>query len=159
MPEELTIDKCVLLHCDSRGDDAETYCESSKAFIHYWKIKTTLFACLNGGIDKEYTQLSQAGQTWLVGVMIENRYARKKRCIKGAQRVDFREKKNVPLHDADFDYVDAASQSTSLLWLSNETNWQKDRYRRRIHGAFGVEIQNVNEYMNGVGAQGGAEAS
>lgn len=159
MPEELTVDKCVLLHCDSRGYGAERYCENGKAFIRYWSSNQSLFACLNSGIDREYMQLSETGQTWLAGVMIENRYARKKRCIFHPQRIDFQKKMKVPLHGEDFDYVDAASQSNTHLWLSNETNWQNTQYRWRIQVAFQVGIQNVNEYMNCVGNKGIVVAS
>ena len=76
-----------------------------------------------------------------------------------AQVLDFLKKEKVPLHGSDFDYVDAASQSNSLLWMSNETNWQNVQYRRRIQATFQVEIRNVNEYMNSVGTQGAAGAS
>ncbi len=65
----------------------------------------------------------------------------------------------MPLHGEDFDYVDAASQSDSLLWLSNEANWQNAQYRHHIRVAFRIEIRNVNEYMNGVAGNEGAEAS
>lgn len=144
---EVTVDKCVLVHCDSAAVDAQQYRASGLAFLEHWKAKPVLVACLNPGIRKEYSNLSKAGADWWRSVVGQSRYCDKKRQIREPQRDDFRRKKDIPLHGEDFDYVDAASQSTSLLWLSNETDWQKDEYRRRIKAAFRVQIQNVNEYM------------
>jgi hypothetical protein len=155
---ELTIDKCVLVHCDSTAGDASKYRSSSLAFLGHWQAETSLVACVNGGIRKEYNSFSPAGAAWWRSVVGQSRYCDKKRQIDKARRADFCRKKNVPLHGEDFDYVDAASQSTSLLWLSNEANWQNAQYRQRIHAEFQVGIQNVNEYMNGVAGQATAEA-
>ena len=155
---ELTIDKCVLVHCDSKAADAAQYRSSSLAFLGRWSADASLVACVNAGIRKEYVALSPAGIQWWRAVVTQSRYCEKRRQIQNAQRVSFRQRDNVPLHGEDFDYVDAASQSNTRRWLSNETNWQNTQYRRRIQAAFQVEIQNVNEYMNGVGTQGTAEA-
>lgn len=145
--DELTVDKCVLTHCDSAAIDAALYRDNGLAFIDFWKAKTSLVACLNPGIRKEYSNLSPAGVVWWRSVVGQSRYRDKTRCVSQAQRLDFRRKQKVPLHGEDFDYVDAASQSSSSIWLCNENTWQNGDYRQRIRGSFGVTIQNVNEYM------------
>jgi hypothetical protein len=149
MDEELTIDKCVLLHCDSQGEEAPLYREKSIEFLAHWVTETMLVACVNAGILAEYTRLSVTGKQWWAAVIQQSRYRMKSRAIRTPQRDDFCRRQKVPLHGEDFDYVDAASQSNSLLWLSNETNWKNKRYRRRILSTFRVAIQDVNEYMNG----------
>lgn len=156
---ELTIDACVLIHCSSAAQDAVQYRSRSLAFLGHWNAKASLVACVNAGIKKEYNDLSSAGADWWRSVVGQSRYCQKARSIAHPQRLDFRQKRKVPLHAEDFDYVDAASQSDSLLWLSNETDWQNDQYRRRIQAAFHVEIQSINEYMNGVAGPEAAAAS
>lgn len=91
--------------------------------------------------------------------MAQSRYREKRRSIAQAQRVNFCRRENVPLHRADFDYVDAASQSNSRLWLCNETNWRNGEFRRRIRAHFQVDIEDINEYMNGAGATGTIQTS
>lgn len=156
---ELTIDKCVLVHCDSAAQDAQEYRSNSRAFFYHWQQETPLVACVNGGIKSEYQALPPMGATWWRSVVSQSRYRDKHRAITQAHRVTFRQQKGVPLHREDFDYVDAASQSSSLLWLSNETDWQNAQYRERIRKAFRVEIQNVNEYMDGIAGDGAVGAS
>lgn len=156
---ELTIDKCVLVHCDSVAQDAQQYRSNSLAFLNRWQREAALVACVNGGIRKEYNGFSVVGAAWWRSVVGQSRYRDKRRAIAQPQRVSFRQRENVPLHGEDFDYVDAASQSDSQLWLSNEVNWQNAQYRRRIRAAFQVVVQDVNEYMSGVAGNGGAETS
>jgi hypothetical protein len=144
---ELTIDKCVLVHSDSASQDAQQYRSNGLAFLDRWQRETELIACVNGGIRREYNGFPPLGAAWWRSVVGQSRYREKQRAVAQAQRVSFRKRENVPLHGEDFDYVDAASQSNSLLWLSNEANWQNDQYRRRIRAVFQVQIQNVNEYM------------
>lgn len=151
---ELTIDKSVLVHCDSTSQDAQRYRSNSLAFLDRWKEETELVACVNGGIRKEYNSLPAMGATWWRSVVSQSRYRDKRRTIAQAQRVSFLRRENVPLHGEDFDYVDAASQSDSRLWLSNERTWQNGQYRRRIRAEFGVNIQDINDYMNDVAAPG-----
>jgi hypothetical protein len=144
---ELTVDKCVLVHCDSKAEDAQQYREKSLAFLEHWKTNTQLVACRNPGIAKEFSAMPPAGAEWWRSVVGQSRYRDKKRVIRKPQRDDFRNRANVPLHGEDFDYVDAASQSDSLLWLSNEATWQNTAYRQRIQAQYRVQIQNVNEYL------------
>jgi len=144
---ELTIDKCVLVHCDSAAQDAQQYRPNSVAFLDRWNVDTALVACVNGGIRREYNSFPPMGTAWWRSVVGQSRYRDKGRAIAQAQRTNFRRRQKVPLHSEDFDYVDAASQSNSLLWLSNEANWQNTTYRGHIVAAFGVEIRNINEYM------------
>ena len=157
--KELTVDKCVLVHCDSSAEDAQQYRSNSLGFLCHWDTDTSLVACVNGGITRDYDSFSEIGKTWWTSVTLQNRYRNIARAISQPRRVDFMKRMKVPLHHADFDYVDAASQSNSLVWLSNEARWQINKFRKRIQTAFNVEIQNVNEYMSSVPAQGTAEAS
>jgi len=156
---ELTIDKCVLVHCDSAAEDARRYRVNSLAFLDKWNKECELVACVNSGIKKEYNSFPMMGATWWRSVVGQSRYREKTRQVKKPQRDNFCKKKKVPLHGEDFDYVDAASQSDTRLWLSNETTWQNTQYRQRIQATFRVEIQNVNEYMNGVAGDRAVEAS
>lgn len=144
---ELTVDKCILVHCDSTSKDAGQYRVNSLAFLDKWNRQTELVACVNGGIRREYNSFPAMGAAWWRSVVGQSRYRDKRRSIAQPQRVTFRQRENVPLHGEDFDYVDAASQSDSLLWLSNEATWQNGRYRQRIEAEYGVKIQNVNEYL------------
>ena len=109
-----------------------------------------MVVCVNGGIRLEYSSLSPHGQIWWASVVAQSRYRNKPKAIRQPQRVDFVKKKNVPLHSEDFDYVDAASQSNTLVWLSNEGTWQVPSYRSQIYKAFRVAVQDVNEYVPAV---------
>lgn len=155
---ELTIDKCVLVHCDSAAEDAQQYRNNSLAFLDKWNSESELVACVNGGIRREYSNFPPMGAAWWRSVVGQSRYRDKRRSIVQSERVSFQQRENVPLHSEDFDYVDAASQSDTRLWLSNEVSWQNGRYRQRIQRAFRVEIQNVNEYMTAVAGNAAAEA-
>jgi hypothetical protein len=147
MCEEITVDKCVITHCDSAGVDAPRYKRSSLAFVEYFRTNTAIVVCVNAGIAREYSTFTQFGKTWWASVTNQSRFREKGRKIKPAKRDEFRTRQRVPLHDSDFDYVDAASRSNSLLWLSNETNWQNAANRKRIKSHFGVIVLDINEYV------------
>lgn len=144
---EFTIDRCVLVHCNSAGEDAACFHTNSLGFARYFFATPDCVMCRNGGISKEFAGLCGFAATWYAGIVGQMRYRDKPRMIKQPRRLDFVKKQNVPLHGADFDYVDAASQSSTRIWLSNEATWQNPTYRTRIHQKFGVQIQTVNEYV------------
>ncbi len=120
MTEELTLDKCVLVHCDSKAEDADVYRANSLAFLTHWDCHHDIVVCVNAGIRQEYATFPAAGAAWWKSVISQSRYRDKKRCIKRAKRQEFCTKRKTHVHDEDFDYIDAASQSSSLMWITNE---------------------------------------
>jgi hypothetical protein len=147
MSDEITVDKCVLVHCYSKAEDAEAYRNAGLAFVNHWNGNVELVACTNGGITGEYSTLTEIGKTWWDSVVSQSRYREKKRCLSRAKKEDFCKKRKTFIHREDFDYIDAASQSTSKVWITNETAWQNPTHRQRIRSEFRVSSLNINEYM------------
>lgn len=52
MADEITVDKCVITHCDSAAADATQYRKGSLAFVEHFRANTAMVVCVNPGIRR-----------------------------------------------------------------------------------------------------------